>query len=252
MKVLGINYIVITKNAIVKYYVPPYNLTVIENFEKSLQGYPVLFNNSQMTVYYFSSEPIVVLIKYIILVNISGPLNTTYKMLLMKEALDINFINYSNAIIIPKSYENSLLHYLNGAKIINISSNISVITVNNTAKTFVSGSLPNAYNVKLFSNLTSEYIPLIVRYNYYDIYKNYYNGNYSSLIIIPGYSNQTFLLLIKPSSLIAEIRFDFVPPAFYYGVVIYPIVTIILAIYLVLRNRIHLNAKMILMRLLHK
>lgn len=239
MRILGINYVIVTKNIIPQDFIPKYNITLIRNFEKLLQNYPLLFNNSQMTVYNFSYEGVIAPVKDIILVNISGPLTSPYKFSLLQKALSLNFVNYSNTIILPKSSENYLLKYLDQKQIevFNISSNITVITVNINTRTIVTGNIPNNFRVLLLSNSPQNgYIPLIVRYNYYATYRDSYSGNYSNMVIIPAYSNETYLLLIKSSSSVTRIQFEYTPPIIYYNVLIYPVLTVILIIYLIYRK----------------
>ncbi|MCW1302565.1 MAG: hypothetical protein QXX36_02985 [Candidatus Rehaiarchaeum fermentans] len=261
MKILGINYVILTKNFIPSYYnrfyYEFYNQTIVQRFENCLKDYPVLFNNSQMTLYHFSNEQVVSPVKYIILVNITGPLwpflspsYIPYRLTLLQEALGINFVNYSNAIIIPKSYEGYLLKYIGkeGINITNINDNITVIIINNlNAKTTVYGNSPNEFRVKLLvgGEQNYSYVPLIVRYYYYPEYVNYYNGNYSDLIIIPSYGNQTYLLLVKPSSSFTTINFNYTNIYVYIYVVSYPLLLIILVIYLILRNKLNESLKLI-------
>ncbi|MEM4086813.1 MAG: hypothetical protein QXR34_10755 [Saccharolobus sp.] len=257
MKILGINYVILTKNFIPSYYFGFYNQTIVQRFENCLKDYPVLFNNSQMTLYHFSNEQVVSPVKYIILVNITGPLWPSsspsyipYRLTLLQEALDINFVNYSNAIIIPKSYEGYLLKYIGkeGINITNINDNITVIIINNlNAKTTVYGNSPNEFRVKLLveDKQNYSYVPLIVRYYYYPEYVNYYSGNYSDLIIIPSYGNQTYLLLVKPSSSLTTISFNYTNIYAYISVLLYPSLLIILVIYLILRNKLNESLKLI-------
>ncbi|MEM3204584.1 MAG: hypothetical protein QW232_10320, partial [Saccharolobus sp.] len=236
-----------------------YNQTKIQNFEEYLKDYPVLFNNSDMSLYYFSNEQVVSPVKYIILVNISGvPEDISYtlaynpyKLSLFREALAISFVNYSSAIIFPKSYENYLLKYLNGEdiNITNVNENITVITINNiNVKSVVYGNAPNEFTIKISTEPTQNYtyIPLIVRYNYFPIYNNYYSGNYSDLVIIPAYANETYLLLVKPSSPFTIINFNYtIHNIAYYTMIVYPSLVIILTIYLILRNRLGVLIKTI-------
>ncbi|WP_048057482.1 hypothetical protein [Metallosphaera cuprina] len=257
MKILGINYVVLTKNFIPSYYYGLYDQTIIQRFENYLKDYPVLFNNSQMTLYHFSNEQAVSPVKYIILVNITGPLWPSsspsyipYRLTLLQEALDINFVNYSNAIIIPKSYEGYLLKYVGkeSINIANINDNITVIMINNVnAKTTVYGDSPNEFKVKLSveDKQNYSYVPLIVRYYYYPEYVNYYSGNYSNLIIIPLYGNQTYLLLVKPSSSFTTINFNYTNVYAYIYVLSYPLLLIVLVIYLILRNKLNESLKLI-------
>ncbi|MCW1302693.1 MAG: hypothetical protein QXX36_03645 [Candidatus Rehaiarchaeum fermentans] len=247
MKILGINYVVVTRNIIPPYYYGLYNQAKIQNFEEYLKDYPVLFNNSDMSLYYFSNEQVVSPVKYIILVNISE----IHKLSLLREALTISFVNYSSAIIFPKSNENYLLKYLNGEdiNITNINENITVITINNiNVKSVVYGNAPNEFTIKISTEPTQNYtyIPLIVRYNYFPIYNNSYSGNYSDLVIIPAYATETYLLLVKPSSPFAIINFNYtIHNIAYYTIIVYPSLIIILTIYLILRNRLGMLIKTI-------
>lgn len=243
MKLLGINYVILTKNIIPDRYSPPYNYQAIINLERYLQNYSILFNNTQMTLYKFSDEEIVSPVEYIVFVNISGPLwpSTSsgpiqYKLLLLQKALDINFVNYSKAAIIPMNYKNLVLQYLTNFTIFNIDTNITVIKVNTNAEALVSGSSPNDYKILLLtSSAEDNYVPLIIRYNYYTVYNKYYYGNYSDLVVIPGYSNQTYLLLVKPNSQITAIYFRYQQSLNYYRIIIYPLILILLSIYLFVR-----------------
>ncbi|MEM0290196.1 MAG: hypothetical protein QXD10_09790, partial [Metallosphaera sp.] len=173
-----------------------------------------------------------------------------YRLTLLQEALDINFVNYSNAIIIPKSYEGYLLKYVGkeGINITNINANITVIMINNVnAKTTVYGDSPNEFKVKLSveDKQNYNYVPLIVRYYYYSYYINYYKGNYSNLIIIPSYGNQAYLLLVKPSSSLTAINFNYTNIYAYIYLILYPLLLIVLVIYLILRNKLNKSLKLI-------
>lgn len=217
LKILGINYIVITKNTPTNYtalnsfinlnsVIPKPDENGINSFNIFLNStYKTTFSNNDLIVYNFSRESLVSEVKYIILVNISTDIfnpsqvdcvTSGYKEL--TSALNINFVNYSSAALISYNNEKELLQILSNSplkyNITNITKQISVLELQTSSANLSISGTPQNFKVKVVSN--SSFIPLVVRSNYL--------GNYvktsDKYFIIPGYANETFLILLNETS----------------------------------------------------
>jgi hypothetical protein len=206
-RLLGINYIVITKNFIPKYYFTNYiNKVEIEKLTSTLPSSSIIYNNSQILVYNFSSETIAVIPKYIIFVNISEPLRiveTPYynvsEFPILLSALNLSFVNYSSAALVSSSYEKEITESLQNYTILYSSSNIAVVELNNVPRLEVENENPSMIIIKIAKDDYNSLIPVLVRENYQSGI-NEYISSYNK--VIPAYSNESFIIMSNSSTII--------------------------------------------------
>ncbi|BFI73753.1 hypothetical protein YN1_7400 [Nanoarchaeota archaeon] len=210
-KILGINYIIITKNFISGYYYPSnINHEKIDNIINYLSNnnYSVMYNNSQITVYNFSSENIAVIPNYIIFVNTSDYLwtqnypnyNSTVFYTLIN-ALNLSFLDYSSTALVNSKYKEEILRTLDNYKIIYKSNNIEVIKIiYNTNKSLKINIInPNEIYIDIYNN--NENIPILIRQNYQPSIEKYITG---FTLIVPGYANESFIIFTNSSKVIID------------------------------------------------
>ncbi|ADX84943.1 hypothetical protein [Saccharolobus islandicus] len=200
-RLLGINYIVITKNFIPKYYFANHiNKVEIEKLISTLPSSSIIYDNSQILVYNFSSETVAVIPNYIIFVNVSKPLwyNVTEFHILLS-ALNLSFVNYSSAALVSSSYEKEITESLKNYTILYRSSDITVIKLNNVPRLEVENENPSVIIIKIVKGNYNPLIPVLVRENYQSGINEYIN-NYDK--IVPGYSNESFIIMTNSSTII--------------------------------------------------
>lgn len=206
MKLLGINYILITKNIFPKFFYPSSNAAEVEKLINTLPPFTVIYNNSQITLYNFSSENVAVVPKYIIFVNISKPLwipetpnyNVTEFHILL-HALNLSFVNYSSAVLISASYEREIIKTLQNYTILYNSGNISVIELNYIPSLEVKNPNPSIIIIKIVKDNYNSLIPILIRENYQPEINEYISG-YNK--IVPAYSNESFIIMTNSSTII--------------------------------------------------
>ncbi|AWR94045.1 hypothetical protein [Acidianus brierleyi] len=201
-RLLGINYIVITKNFIPKYYFTTnyINKVEIKKLTSTLPSSSIIYNNSQILVYNFSSETIAVIPKYIIFVNISKPLwiNVSEFHILLS-ALNLSFVNYSSAALVSSSYEKEITESLQNYTILYSSSDITVIKLNNVPRLEVENENPSVIIIKIAKDDYNSLIPVLIRENYQSGI-NEYISSYNK--VIPAYSNESFIIMSNSSTII--------------------------------------------------
>ncbi len=249
LKLLGINYIVVTKNNINNYsalnsflnvyaVIPKPNEEGISSLNNFLNStHRIIYSNNDLVVYNFSTESLVSPIKYIILVNIStniyNPSNVncvTQDYTELTKALNIKFVNYSNAALVSYNYEKELLDVLSNYSlkysIINVTKHISVIEIQNSLSNISISGTPQNFKVKITSNGPEV---LVVRSNYLGDYIK----TQDKYFIIPGYANETYLILLNNTSQSININYEhdtlYVYVMFSYGALI-PIILLIILV----------------------
>jgi len=235
-RLLGINYIVITKNFIPKYYFTNYiNKAEIEKLTSTLPSSSIIYNNSQILVYNFSSETIAVIPKYIIFVNISKPLwipeipnYNVSEFHVLLSALNLSFVNYSSAALVSSSYEKEITESLQNYTILYSSSDITVIKLNNVPRLEVENENPNLIIIKIAKDDYNSLIPVLIRENYQSGINEYIN-NYDK--IVAGYSNESFIIMTNSSTIIINYN---VKNILQYIYIIYFYILIIIAVVLIL------------------
>ncbi|MEJ2779336.1 hypothetical protein WIW89_00025 [Stygiolobus sp. CP850M] len=236
-RLLGINYIVITKNFIPKYFFPTnyINKVEIEKLTSTLPSSSIIYNNSQILVYNFSSETVAVIPKYIIFVNISKPLwipeTPNYNVSefhIFLSALNLSFVNYSSAALVSSSYEKEITESLQNYTILYNSSDITVIKLNNVPRLEVENENPSVIVIKIAKEDYNSLIPVLIRENYQSGINEYIN-NYDK--IVPGYSNESFIIMTNSSTIIINYN---VKNILQYINIIYFYILIIIAVVLIL------------------
>jgi hypothetical protein len=229
-RLLGINYIVITKNFIPKYYFTNYiNKVEIEELTSILPSSSIIYNNSQILVYNFSSETIAVIPKYIIFVNISEPLWTNVSEFhVLLSALNLSFVNYSSAALVSSSYEKEIIESLQNYTILYSYSDITVIKLNNVPRLEVENENPSVIIIKIAKEDYNSLIPVLIRENYQSGINEYIN-NYDK--IVPGYSNESFIIMTNSSTIIINYNAKNILQYIY---IIYFYILIIIAVVLIL------------------
>jgi len=232
-KLLGINYIVITKNIFSKYFYPSnININEISRLIDLLPPSSFIYNNSQILIYNFSSETIAIIPKYIIFVNISKPLwipetpnyNVTEFHVLLS-ALNLSFVNYSSAALISSSYEKEITESLQNYTILYSSSNISVIKLNNVPRLKVENKNPSVIIIKIAKDDYNSLIPVLIRENYQSG-ENEYINNYDK--IIPSYSNESFIIMTNSSSITINYNVKNILQFYFYLLIIIAFILILI------------------------
>ena len=207
-RLLGINYIVVTKNFIPKYYFTTnyINKVEIEKLTSTLPSSSIIYNNSQILVYNFSSEIIAVIPKYIIFVNISKPLwipeTPNYNVSefhILLSALNLSFVNYSSAALVSSSYEKEITESLQNYTILYSSSDITVVELNNVPRLEVENENPSVIIIKIAKDDYNSLIPVLIRENYQSGI-NECISSYNK--VIPAYSNESFIIMSNSSTII--------------------------------------------------
>lgn len=250
-QLLGINYIILTKNINPNYYFTGletrsnlFNLINVMNTTLYNDGKKILFSNSQMTVYWFSNISLISVIKYIIAVNVSCSLfNQNYEEYqILTKALNLSFVNYSEAFIVHYKYLPLILEMLNKSEInysvIEISPSITVLVLTNTFREVqikLSGYYADYFTISIKApNNPDLFVPLIIRYNYFP--SKFIESN-SIYYLIPGYSNETSLILVKANGLTyITINFSKDIPIINYYPLIYFGLIVFLSLYLIIQN----------------
>ena len=204
---LGINYIVITKNIFSKYFYPSnINIDEVSKLSNALPRSSLIYNNSQILVYNFTSETIAVIPKYIIFLNISKPLwileTPNYNVSefhILLSALNLSFVNYSSAALVSSSYEKEITESLQNYTILYSSSDITVVELNNVPRLEVENENPSVIIIKIAKDDYNSLIPILVRENYQSGI-NEYISSYNK--VIPAYSNESFIIMTNSSTII--------------------------------------------------
>lgn len=235
-KILGINYIIITKNIIPKSFIPIVSKEKIANLAKAFPESSIIYNNSQMIVYNFSSEQVATIPEYLIFINDCRPLwiltpsgynSTIFHVLL--DALNLSFVNYSSAALVCSKYEKEILNSIRNYTMIYNNDGILIVKIDYTPpKIKVDVKSPSNIVIQILNFSNSSPIPILIRENYFESTHNYIE-NYSKLI--PGYSNESFIII--PSSSIITIDYS-TKDVFQYIYIIYAGLAVIIIIVLVI------------------
>lgn len=249
-QILGINYIILTKNVDPTYYFTGaetranlFNLVDTMNNTLYHEGKKILFSNSQMTLYWFSNISLVSVVKYIIAINATCTLfnQNSREYQILTNALNISYINYSEAFLVSYKYLSLLYNILNQTginySIIKISPNITIIKLMVSPKDIsikLKGYYADYFTVYINNSAKSDlYIPLIIRYNYFP--SNFINSN-STYYLIPGYSNETVLIIVKANNFTyINVNFANNMPLIDYYPLFYFVTIIFLSLYLIVR-----------------
>ncbi|WP_238525250.1 hypothetical protein [Saccharolobus islandicus] len=242
-KLLGINYLIITKNIISKYFSPSnINYDEIYKLINVLPSNSVMYNNSQIIVYNFTSEAAAIAPNYFIFVNVSKPLwipelpsyNITEFRILVS-ALNLSFINYSSAALISSNYEKEIIGSLHNYTVLYNSTNVFVIKLNYTPEIRIVKENPSIITIKIFNDKHNLPIIVLIRENYQPNINNYIRDQGNSKII-PAYSNESFIII--SNSTVISINYSGKDPLQYILLIYFYLIIVIAFILGLIKNKV--------------